>query len=445
MKKILVLGAGHSAPYLIHHLLEHAAEAGTEITVGDLDPAAAEARVAGHPRGRAIPFNLDDAEARRRELGNADLVVHLLPPKLQGVLARYCLEHRCHMASASYLAPEVAEMGDEAKARGVTLLCELGLDPGIDLMSAQKIIEDAEAQGGAVESFYSYGGGLPEPSFDGNPMRYCITWNPRNVAMAGELGAQYLQDGTIKVQPWHRMFGATWPVEVPGLGRFDAYPNRDSVSYRDTHGLPGVRTLIRGTLRYPGFCQAWHQVVRLGLPSEALRIPTLGGMTWAQVLEMYLPPGDGTLRGRVARTLDLREDDPSLDTLEWLGLFGDTAVDDGARHPTDALVGLMARKLALPDGVRDLVVLHHELEIAYGDRRERVLSTLAHYGEPGGFTAMAKGVGLPLALGVELLISGGLDQPGCLGPTDAAVYGPVLDGLARDGLAFTESVQTLDP
>lgn len=451
-KNILVLGAGFSTPYLIRHLLDRADQLDARITVADVDRSAAARRVGDHPRGRAIGLDVT-SDASAPEFQQADLVVCLIPPKLQPIVARRCVEHRAHMVSASYKSRDIRDLEDDAKAAGVALMTEMGLDPGIDLMSAQRIIEDIQGRGGVVESFFSYGGGLPEAEFDGNPLRYCVTWNPRNVAMAGEAGAQFLRGGSIRLQPWHEVFEQSWTVDVPGLGPMDAYSNRDAIAYREIHGIENVHTLVRGTLRYPGFCRLWQLIVRLGLPNEQLYVPNLPERTWAEFLTMFLPldtPGSD-LRCRTASYLGLEPDDDRLDTLEWLGLFSDQVIGVEGRRPVDALVGLLSRKLPLPHGSRDLVVLHHDFVARFDDgdaaRREHILSTFLCHGAPqgsDGTTAMARTVGLPAALGAELLLTGKLRRYGALSPTDPDVYEPVLAALDAEGLTFDESVSPVE-
>lgn len=440
MQKILVLGAGHSAPYLIHHLLERSTDRDWQVTVGDLDGAAAQKRVGDHPRGRAISFDLRDDAACQREMAEADVVVSLLPPQLQTTVARHAIAHRAHMVSASYRSGEMRRLHDDAAAGGSIILCELGLDPGIDVMSAQAIIDDVHRRGGRITSFYSYGGGLPEPAFDGNPLRYVVTWNPRNVAMAGEAGACYLQDGALRLVPPHRIFEAGWPVDVPGIGTMDGYANRDSLSYQEVHGLEHVKSLVRGTLRFPGYCHLWQQIKNLGLPNEALEVPGLGTKTWAELTAMHLPPGSGDLRRRCALHLGLQDDDPALETLEWLGLFSDQTIEIDGERPSQALTALLERRLPLPREHRDMVVLHHEFDIQWPERTaQRLASTFVHYGEAGGITGMAQTVGLPAALGVELILSGAQLPPGVHVPVRPDLYGPILDGLKDHGMAFEES------
>ncbi|MEM9557679.1 MAG: saccharopine dehydrogenase C-terminal domain-containing protein [Acidobacteriota bacterium] len=454
MRKILILGAGHSAPFLIHYLLEQAAALDASVTVADADEDAARRRVGNHERGRAVALDINDHAALDAELADASVVVHMLPPRFQAEIARRALAAGVHMVSASYRADDVASLDDDARARGVALLTELGLDPGIDLMSAQRLIEEIRERGGRVDRFLSYGGGLPDKSFRGNPLRYCITWNPRNVAMSGEHGAQYLRRGRIHLEPRHRVFPAHWPVEVPGLGRLDGYANRDSIAYREVHGLEHVRTLVRGTLRWPGYCDVWDLIVRLGLPTEDLHVPHLQERTWAELTTMFLPHSQdtapGVLRERVARLLGVESDDRRLDVLEWLGIFSERRVGGRGDRPADGLAALLEERLPLPPGVRDLVVLHHEIDARVPSKSagrlvvERTHSTFVCHGEPNGFTAMARTVGLPAALGVRLLLEGRLSRRGCLGPTDPEIFHPVLDALEAEGLRFEEQSAPID-
>lgn len=458
MREILVLGAGQSTPLLIRHLLEGAAEGDWQVTVGDRDRALAERRVGGHPRGRAIAFDAAaEPEAGVDPLAAADLVVSLLPPPFHPAVARRCLAAGTSLITASYTDPRLAALDAEAKARGVLLLNEMGLDPGIDHMSAMELLDRVRAEGGEVESFESYGSGVPAADSRSNPLGYAVTWNARNVVMAGSDGAQYLRGGRIRRRPWRRVFADTWPVEVEGVGTMEAYPNRDSLAYRDAFGLGSAHTLIRGTLRWPGFVETWRQVVRLGLPDEKLPVPGLAERTWAELVEMHLPgspaAGSGDVAARAAAFLGLDPAGEVMDRLSWLGLFDDAPIGGAGpgepATPAEALAALLSRKLTLPEGGRDLVVLRHELTVHYaggrrpGGHRERLTSTLVEHGERldpgrGGVTAMARTVGLPAAVAARLRLAGRLDLAGCWIPTDPRIYRPVLAELGREGLRFEE-------
>jgi saccharopine dehydrogenase-like NADP-dependent oxidoreductase len=272
MKQVLVLGAGRSAPFLVHRLLEMATESDWFVTIGDLDPAAAEALVAGHPRGAAIRFDVNDAAMRDARISQADVVINMLAPAFQHLVAWDCLSHGTHMLSVSYRDEAVRALDADAQRRGILILSELGLDPGIDHMSAMSLLDRIRDDRARVRAFRSYGSGVPAPGQEMNPLGYWVTWNPRNVVMSGAQGAQYMEDGRIRLVPHHRLFRQTWPVRVEGVGEMIAYPNRDSVAYGALFGLGEAETILRATLRWPGWCETWDAVVRLGLPNESLRI-----------------------------------------------------------------------------------------------------------------------------------------------------------------------------
>lgn len=446
--RILVLGAGQSAPYLITYLLERAAEFGWEVIVADRDELLAERRIDGHPNG--VPHHVDatDPAMVRSLIERAKVVVNFLAPPFQYPVAKQCLELGRHMVSASYQDPRVGELHDAAAKAGVTILAEAGLDPGLDHMSAMRLIHELQANGGVITHFASYGSGVPAPDSNNNPLGYAITWNPRNVVMAGSAGAQYLIDGRLKVVPYPNVFHRTWPYEVPGLGMMEAYPNRDSIGYQSIYGLAHVETLIRGTLRYPGFSETWHPIAHLGLPNEQLHIPKLAERTWAELVEMFLPPGETKdVRLRTARLLGISPSGAIMERLEWLGLFSEDKTNAKGDTAASAMIELLQGKLQLPPGGRDMVVLSHELKVRYpddGNRKERVTSTLVHYGEPDGMTAMAKTVGLPAAIAARLLMNDRFPRAGSYIPTDPAIYRPMLEELEQAGLTFDERTEALE-
>jgi len=447
MKNVLVLGAGQSATYLIRYLLEQAEEQGWFVTVGDRDLALAERAVAGHPCGDAIAFDVTDGDMRTSHVARSELVVHLLPQHFQSVIARDCVQQGRHMISVSYQDRSMAEIAADAQRKGVLLLTEVGLDPGIDLMSAMEIIDRVHDRGGVVESFESYGSGVPAPEVKTNPLRYCITWNPRNVVMAGEQGAQYLEYGKIKIVPWHQLFHHSWIKQVEGYGDMEAYPNRDSLAYRDKFGIPDTQTMIRGTLRYPGWSETWHQIVRLGLPNEEIAIPNLAERSFRQIVEMFLPEtiSGSTLEWRVASYLGISMTGRIMQNLKWLGFFSPEPMGIEGTTAADAMIFLLKKKLVLPEGGRDSIILLHDVIARYPEeeRRERIVSTLVHFGEPGVTTGMARTVGLPAGIAVRLILSGELPLTGCHIPTHPAIYRPILRELEAEGLAFDEKVEEL--
>lgn len=447
-ERILVLGAGQSAPYLIQYLLERAEQHDWEVIVADRDMRLAESRIGDNPRGRPFHVDATDPDMVQNLVERAKVVVNFLAPPFQFPVAKQCLELGRHMVSASYMDPRTAALHSAAEDAGVTLLTEVGLDPGLDHMSAMQLIHAIQGRGGVITHFASYGSGVPAPESRNNPLGYAITWNPRNVVMAGSAGAQYLIDGRLKVVPYPMVFHRTWPYEVPGLGVMEAYPNRDSMGYKSVYGLANAQTLIRGTLRYPGFCETWYPVAKLGLPNEQLHIPKLEERTWAELVEMFLPPGETQdVKLRTARLLNISPSGAIMQNLEWLGLFSNERTHAQGDTAATALVALLQEKLRLPPGGRDMVVLSHELKVDYpdeGHRKERITSTLIHKGEPDGMTAMAKTVGLPAAIAARLLMNDAFPRAGAYIPTDPAIYQPMLTELEQAGLSFVEQSAPLD-
>ncbi len=451
MKRILVIGAGQSSPYLIHHLLADAAREDWHVTVADIDVEMARQRIGDSSHGDAIPFDVHDAELRRNEIEKADIVVSMLAPEFHTIVAHDCVELGRHLVTASYRDAATRALDPSARRRNIIILSEMGMDPGLDHMSAMSIIKQVRAAGGVVEGFRSYGSGVPAPeTASSNPLGYVITWNPRNVAIAGAYGAQYMEDGQFKVIPYHEIFHHTWDAHVEGIGRFEAYPNRDSLSYKKIFGLEDVKTMIRGTLRYPGWCETWDYIVKLGLTNDTVEIPGLETKSYRDVVEMFLPltTTGSSVEQRVAVWLQINPTGSIMERLRWLGLFSDDLVVSRGKTAAEVLTSLLVRKLPLPPGGRDMAILQHELDVTYpnqDNRRERVVSTLIAYGDPDGFTAMSKTVGLPAAIGVKLILKGEIQLTGCHIPTLPTIYEPVLKELKDTGLEFLERFEPLPP
>jgi len=449
MKRILVLGAGKSSPYLIDYFLKHSEENDWFVTVGDLDLELAHSRIAGYARADAIEFDVNDSELRSAQIGKADVVINMLAPRFQYVVALTCVMLGKHMISVSYEDQRIRELERDAVRKGVLILTEIGLDPGIDHMSAADLIHRIKKDGGIVRSFESYGGGLPAPDSLNNPLKYVISWNPRNVVMAGENGAQYLENGKIKIIPYHNVFQHTWTLEVDGLGMMEAYPNRDSLYYQKKYGFDDADTVIRGTIRFPGWSETWFQIVRLGLPNEKLTIPDLKNKTFAELTEMFLPAnggGMGNIEQRVANFLKISPTGEIIDKMRWLGLFSNEKIGIEAQTSAEVMIHLISERLKLTEDARDMVILLHRLEVEYpkqNHRKERIVSTMINYGEKAGFSSMAKSVGLPAALVAKLLLKEELPLTGCHIPTHPAIYKVVMDELAQEGFSFNEKRENI--
>jgi saccharopine dehydrogenase-like NADP-dependent oxidoreductase len=440
MKNILVLGAGLVARPLVNYLLD-LPDSG--VVVADVEPARAEKLVAGHPRGRAISLDISDRGALAAAIGGADLVVSLVPYTFHPVVAGLAIERGKPMVTASYVSPAMRELDGPARAKGVVLLNELGLDPGIDHMEAMRIIHAVHDAGGRVLAFTSWCGGLPAPESNTNPFGYKFSWSPRGVLLASKNSARFLKDGRIVSIPASDLFAAPELIPIPGLGEFEGYPNRDSVSYKETYGIPEALTVLRGTLRYPGWCETLRKMVGLGLLDETPK--DRSGSTFHDLMkELSQAPPETEVRTAVAARLGLEAGSAVLSRLEWLGLFEARPLPVPEGSAFDNLAALMVEKLAYGAGERDMIVLQHEFLVrTETGRSERIVSSLVDYGVPGGDSSMSRTVGLPAAIGARLILEGRVRTPGVLVPVLPEIYGPILEELDSLGIRFVEKRQVL--
>ena len=442
MKNVLILGAGQSSPFLISYMLEQAEKYNWFVTVADYNIEAASEKVNNHPKGQAVQFDVNDEKLRNTLIKKSDIVLNLLAPPFQYLIAIDCLHHSKPVISASYENERVGDLNKDAQRKGILILNEMGLDPGIDHMSAMSLIQKIRDAGGCVTSFVSYGSAVPAPDVKSNPLDYCVTWNARNVVMAGETGAIYMEEGQIKMLPYNQLFNRTWAVDVDGVGTFEAYPNRDSMVYQDLFKLDQVKTMVRGTLRYPGWSETWAQIVKLGIPNEFLEIPNLCKMTYSQFIEMFVPVNSngGKVETRVANFLKISPTGGIMEKLKWLGFFDDNVIGGNVKTSTDVMQKILTEKLPLPAGKRDMVILMHKLEAEYPkeNKRKRYISTLVDYGIPDGMTTIAKTVGAPAGIAAKLILLGELPLTGTHIPTHPAIYTKVLAELEELGLKFVE-------
>ncbi|GAB2479121.1 saccharopine dehydrogenase [Hymenobacter qilianensis] len=449
MKNILLLGAGRSASSLINYLLRYAPIEGWHLTVADVQPAHLVPILVAHTEyARAVPFDIQNDALLEELVTSADVVISMLPAAFHPVVARACLRHGRHLATASYATDEIRALDAEAQAAGVTLLMECGLDPGLDHMSAMQAIGAIRARGGQLVSFKSYCGGLLTPESEGNnPWRYKFTWNPRNVVLAGQSTAKYLENGRPHFIPYQQLFRRLEVLDVPGYGQFEGYANRDSLSYRAPYGLDTIPTILRGTLRRPGYCAAWNALVRLGLTDDTVHLGNTADWTWPQLIAAYLPPAaavGGNLATQLADYLGLNPDGEEMRLLSWLGLFKHTAVGLPNATPAQLLEHLLTEKWRLQPGDHDLIVMQHLFEFMLHGKRYRRTSSLVVPGDDATHTAMAKTVGLPLGMVVRRLARGLVPQHGVVIPTHADLYEPVLAELEADyGIQFQEEESEL--
>ncbi|GAB4399429.1 MAG: saccharopine dehydrogenase C-terminal domain-containing protein [Microscillaceae bacterium] len=446
-QKILILGAGRSSEFLIQHLVEQAPAFEGQLTLADASPALLQAKKNQYPSLHTLCLNIEEPASLAAFLSPGAMVISLLPAFYQPLVARLCLSARAHLLTASYLPPEIEALHEEVLAQNLLFLNELGLDPGLDHLSACKLLDEIRAEGGHLDSFCSYAGALVAPEAEqDNPWRYKFTWNPRNVVLAGQGGpAQYRQEGRTRLVPPHQLFRRVLPVSVAGAGDFEAYPNRDSLKYAKVYGLETVPTLLRGTLRRPGFCQAWHWLVQLGLTDEQVRLPHSETLTYREWLQAFLPDlqANETVQAALARYCGLSEQDPVWTKLAWLGLDREQAIDLPQASSAQVLQKLLEEKWQLQPQDCDMVVMHHEIIYQKEGQRHCRNSNLVVIGAPSPHTAIAKTVGLPLAMAAVRLATGQLQLRGVRLPTTPELYLPLLEQLSPLGIRFEEHTTVL--
>lgn len=436
MPRIVVFGAGLVARPTVSYLL---AVPELQVDVLDVEPGRAARLVGGHPRGRTGAIDIRDEAAVAGALEGAAVAVSLVPYTFHPLIARGCLKARAHLVTASYVSPAMRELDAEAGRRDLLFLNELGLDPGIDHMEAMRIIDSVRAGGGRVRGFVSYCGGLPAPEANTNPFGYKFSWSPRGVLLASRSSARFLKDGREVTIPAEDLFKDLARVSVPGAGEFEGYPNRDSVQYREIYGIPDADTVLRGTLRHPGWCETMAAVGALGFLDQEER--ELEGLTYADLARRLAGADPGEEPGAAAaRRAGLDPVGAIVGRLRWLGLFDERPIPLAKACPLDVLCGLMTARLAYAGGERDMIVLVHELRVERpGAGTETIVSTLVAFGEPGGDSAMSRTVGLPAAIAARAIVEGRIAVRGVRVPVSPEIYGPILTELERLGIAFRES------
>lgn len=440
MKQILVLGAGLSSPALIRYLLDQSVENNWQITVADAGIQQAEEKIKGHPQATATAFDVQNREQLLQLAAHADLVISLLPATMHILVARVCLQLNKHLITASYITAEMKSMHVQALKQGLLFLNECGLDPGIDHMSAMQMIHSIQKEGGTIDAFKSYCGGLVAPEFDTNPWHYKFTWNPRNVVLAGQGTARYLYQHHLKFIPPSRIFTQTESVQIHNGEIFEAYANRDSLEYIQPYGISSAHTVMRGTLRVPGFCSAWNALVQLGLTDDSFAIHHNNNLTWRAMVEAFTPGSSSVpVEERIADFLRINLRGDIMEKLRWLGLFEDAIIPMNEASPAAILQQRLMEKWKFHPGDLDRIVLHHELHYHIGGSPQLKRSSLVVTGEGGEYTAMAKTVGLPMGIAAKLLLTGKLKITGVQMPVMPELYVPVLRELESLGIRFVES------
>jgi saccharopine dehydrogenase-like NADP-dependent oxidoreductase len=439
MNTILVLGAGRSSSSLIKYLLEAGAVRDWQIKVGDVSDEAARQRIAHATNGSALRFDIHDEVLAKTTIASADVVISLLPANLHPLVAKMCLSMRKHFLNASYVSDEIKSMHDDAMSNDLLFLNECGLDPGIDHMSAMRVIDAIKNHGGELTSFESFTGGLIAPETDPqNPWRYKFTWNPRNVVMAGQGTAKYLLNGEYKYIPYQQLFKRTTPVSVLDTW-YEGYPNRDSLKYLSTYGLDGIKTMIRGTLRNAGYCDAWNVLVQLGCCDDTYEMEGVERMTHHDFISAFLMVDNlSSAEESLCSTFKLSANGEEMRRLSWSGLFSKENVGLKKGTPAQVLEHILNKKWKLSPGDKDFIVMWHQFGYLKDGVVRKAQSYMTVKGDDEIQTAMANTVGLPLAIACKLLLEGKIKERGVVIPIKKEIYEPVLSELKDLGIEVTE-------
>lgn len=438
MNSILIIGAGRSATVAIDYVLKHAKINNWQVTIADRDIALANDKVKNHNNGKALALDINNEANRQAMIGDADLVISLLPASMHHIVAKDCLALNKHLITASYVSDEMAELGKEARKKGLIFMGELGLDPGLDHMSALEKIDEIKAEGGKLNAFRSYTGGLIAPECDNNPWHYKFTWNPRNVVLAGRDTAQYLKNGNITYVPYPRLFNSYILTDIKGMGQWEVYANRDSLSYREIYRIEDVPNILRGTIRHKGFCEAWAALVKIGLTDTTFTIHNANEMTYRQLTESFVYHEGRDIKDAVADLIHHEVGSETMNKLEWLGLFDNTAITTKEGTPADILLDLLLPKWSLDPNDNDMILMKHEFEYTLNGENRFATSTLIMKGDDSVYTAMAKTVGLPLAIFARLVMEKEITSVDVQRPVVKEIYAPILRELENYDIKFIE-------
>lgn len=441
MRKILVIGSGKSSSYLIKYFLDKAESENLHITIGDIDTNNANKLIKNKTNAKAITLDVFDDQSRSEAIKNADIVVSMLPARFHIEVAKDCIAYEKNMVTASYISKEMQALDANVKAKGLIFMNEIGVDPGIDHMSAMQVINKIRDKGGEIILFESFTGGLVAPESDDNLWNYKFTWNPRNVVVAGQGGAaKFLQEGTYKYIPYNRLFRRTEFLEIDGYGRFEAYANRDSLKYQHAYGLDHVRTLYRGTMRRVGFSRSWQMFVVLGMTDDSYTIDDSENMSYRDFVNAFLPysPTD-SVELKLRHCLKIDQDDIVWEKLEELDIFnGNKMVNLVKATPAQILRKILMDTWTLEEDDKDMIVMYHKFGYTLNGKKHQIDSTMVTIGEDQTYTAMAKTVGLPVAIATLDILNGEITTPGVQIPISKEVYEPILEELKEFGIEFHE-------
>lgn len=439
MKKVLVLGAGRSSSTLIEFLLKHAEPNDWHVVVGDLNEKLAKEKIKDNSRGEAISFDIFNEAHQQKLTSGFDLVISMMPASFHIHVAKICAAHGINMLTASYVTDEIKGLSGEFEKNGAGLIMEMGLDPGIDHMSAMKVLDRIRNAGHELRAFETFTGGLLAPSDDDNPWEYKFTWNPRNVVLAGQGFVKFIQEGRYKYIPYQKLFRRTEVIHIPEYGYFEGYANRDSLKYLDAYKLRGIKTLYRGTLRRVGFCKAWDVFIQLGATDDTYELHDVSKMTHRQFINSFLSFNpDDSVELKLAHYLSLDLESDEMFKLKWLGMFEDELVGLDKGTPAQILEHILKKKWTIDPDEKDMIVMWHKFVYLQGNETKQIQSYMAIEGEDSINTAMSKTVGLPLAVSAQLILQEKMSPKGVHIPTEKEIYEPVLNELESHGITFKE-------
>jgi saccharopine dehydrogenase-like NADP-dependent oxidoreductase len=411
------------------------------VTVADGDANAIAEKIKGNQCAEAAVIDITKAAEREPLVKAADIVLSLMPPHLHMYLAKDCLKYKKNLITSSYISDEMKEMDKQVREARLMFMCEMGLDPGIDHMTASKIIHSIQRVSGIITGFKSYCGGLIAPESDNNPWHYKFTWNPKNIVTAGRGGAKYMVHGKEIEVPYEKMFDQNKKIKFADIGSLAFYPNRDSLKYLGIYDVPDIKTFMRATLRHPDFCKGWQALITLGLTNQGDTIETKGMTFGAWVKKVTNHTDKSSIEKYIAGKLGINEDDKVMSMLKWLGLFEETQIKPGKKSSADILLELLEDKWQMAPEDKDMVAMQHEIEYTHKGRKITLMSNMVLKGENREHSAMAKTVGLPIAILARLVLNKKIAIPtGVVLPTMTPVYRPVLTELAHHGIVFHEEV-----
>ena len=441
MRKILIIGAGRSSASLIKYLLDKSAQENLHITIGDVSIENAKNQINNHKNATAVVLDVFNAAQRVDAIKNADIVISMLPARFHIEVAKDCVTHNKHMVTASYVSDEMKALDTEVKEKGLVFMNEIGLDPGIDHMSAMQIIDKIHDEGAKMLLFESFTGGLVAPESDTNLWNYKFTWNPRNVVLAGQGGAaMFIQENTYKYIPYHKLFRRTEFLNIDGYGKFEGYANRDSLKYRSIYNLENVPTMYRGTIRKVGFSRAWNVFVQLGMTDDSYTIEDSKNLSYRDFTNLFLaysPTDSVELKFRSYLKID--QDDIMWDKFLELDIFNaDKKVSLSNATPAQILQEILSEKWTLEAADKDMIVMHHKFGYELNNERYQIESSMVIKGDDQTYTAMAKTVGLPVAMATLRILNGDITTPGVQLPITKEVYAPILKELEDYGITFVE-------